>query len=122
MESMQHFIRCFLVTWFLTSSEAQISKLKSSKTITYKPNATQLKVGVILISNNDSPFDIERAGPAMDIAFERVNREILNESFAITQIRHVYGDVCDAATAPGKFFNCFQLFVYFLYSMNKKYF
>ena len=105
MESMQHFIRCFLVTWFLTSSEAQISKLKSSKTITYKPNATQLKVGVILISNNDSPFDIERAGPAMDIAFERVNREILNESFAITQIRHVYGDVCDAATAPGKFFS-----------------
>lgn len=34
-------------------------------------------VGVLMASHLDSPFDLERCGPAVDLALERVNQEFL---------------------------------------------
>lgn len=34
-------------------------------------------VGVLMASHLDSPFDLERCGPAVDLALERVNEEFL---------------------------------------------
>ena len=64
-------------------------------------NVTEFKVGVIIISNSGTPYDIERVGAAVDLAFEKVNAEILNASYRITQIQKRYGPVCDAEKAPG---------------------
>lgn len=36
-----------------------------------------LNVGVLMASHLDSPFDLERCGPAVDLALERVNEEFL---------------------------------------------
>lgn len=38
---------------------------------------TVLNVGVLMASHLDSPFDLERCGPAVDLALERVNKEFL---------------------------------------------
>lgn len=40
---------------------------------------TELNVGVLMASHLDSPFDLERCGPAVDLALERVNKEFLRE-------------------------------------------
>jgi hypothetical protein len=36
-------------------------------------------VGVLMASSLDSPFDLERAGPAVDMALELVNKEFLRQ-------------------------------------------
>lgn len=36
-----------------------------------------LNVGVLMASHLDSPFDLERCGPAVDLALERVNQDFL---------------------------------------------
>jgi hypothetical protein len=36
-------------------------------------------VGVLMASSLDSPFDLERAGPAVDMALELVNKEFLSQ-------------------------------------------
>lgn len=36
-------------------------------------------VGVLMASSLDSPFDLERAGPAVDMALELVNQEFLSQ-------------------------------------------
>ena len=65
-------------------------------------NVTEFKVGVIIISDSGAPYDIKRAGAAIDLAFDKVNREILNGSYSITQIQKKYGPFCNAEKAPGE--------------------
>jgi hypothetical protein len=36
-------------------------------------------VGVLMASSLDSPFDLERAGPAVDMALELVNKQFLSQ-------------------------------------------
>jgi hypothetical protein len=36
-------------------------------------------IGVLMASSLDSPFDLERAGPAVDMALELVNKEFLSQ-------------------------------------------
>jgi len=36
-------------------------------------------VGVLMASSLNSPFDLERAGPAVDMALELVNKEFLSQ-------------------------------------------
>lgn len=38
---------------------------------------TVYKVGVLMASRLDSPFDLERCGPAVDLALEKVNDRFL---------------------------------------------
>ncbi|XP_071559904.1 atrial natriuretic peptide receptor 1 isoform X3 [Temnothorax nylanderi] len=57
-------------------------------------------VGVLMASHLDSPFDLERCGPAVDLALEEVN-EFLNVHNV--QLRKVQGSypTCSGARAPG---------------------
>jgi hypothetical protein len=36
-------------------------------------------IGVLMASSLDSPFDLERAGPAVDMALELINRQFLSQ-------------------------------------------
>jgi atrial natriuretic peptide receptor A len=36
-------------------------------------------VGVLMASSLDSPFDLERAGPAVDMALELINSQFLKQ-------------------------------------------
>lgn len=49
----------------------------SSKATTLDTEMTIFNVGVLMASHLDSPFDLERCGPAVDLALERVNEEFL---------------------------------------------
>ncbi len=64
----------------------------------------EYKVGVIIISDNGSPYDVERTGPAIELAFEKVNSDLLNDSYKLMPIRKIFGPHCDASMAPGKIF------------------
>lgn len=50
----------------ITILEAQISLVKNQEFAVYN-------VGVMMASRLDSPFDLERCGPAVDLALEEVN-------------------------------------------------
>ena len=63
---------------------------------------TVFKIGNILISQSNSPYDMERVGPAIDMGLEKVNREYLNASFRLEKISVTHGKKCDASNAPGK--------------------
>ena len=65
-------------------------------------NVTIFNVGVILISKSGTPYDIERSGAAIEMAFEYVNQEILDSSYMIKPVMRKYGPKCDANTAPGR--------------------
>ena len=64
---------------------------------------TKIKVGVLLISQYGSPYDGERALPAIDMALEKVNNGILNSSYELVMVKRLYGRECSAANAPGNF-------------------
>lgn len=49
----------------------------SPKKTTPDTEMTIFNVGVLMASHLDSPFDLERCGPAVDLALERVNEEFL---------------------------------------------
>lgn len=40
-------------------------------------NKTVYNVGVLMASHLDSPFDLERCGPAVDLALDKVNEQFL---------------------------------------------
>ncbi|CAD7076674.1 unnamed protein product [Hermetia illucens] len=58
-------------------------------------------VGVLMASHLNSPFDLERCGPAVDLALERVNEEFLGAHKI--RLRKVQGSYpsCSGAKAPG---------------------
>ncbi len=63
---------------------------------------TEIKVGVIVISRSGTPYDVGRSGAAIQMAFERVNAELLNDDYKLVKIERHYGPECDAALAPGR--------------------
>ena len=65
-------------------------------------NVTVFRVGVILIEGNESPYDLKRSGAAVTLAFDKVNEDVLNNSYRIVPIMRSYGPMCDANKAPGR--------------------
>ena len=63
---------------------------------------TEIKIGVILINDRDLVYGYHRTAPAIDMAIERVNSEILNGSYRIVPEMRSYGPECDGAVAPGR--------------------
>ena len=64
----------------------------------------EFRVGVILISGHGAPYDVERSGAAVELAFEDVNRKLLNTTrYQLKPIIRTYGPACDASKAPGRF-------------------
>ncbi|ELT87878.1 hypothetical protein CAPTEDRAFT_108671 [Capitella teleta] len=59
-------------------------------------------MGVFLITQEDAPYNVGRAGAAIDIAKERVNSELLTAgTHRLVVLLRTYGPMCDAAKAPG---------------------
>ena len=65
----------------------------------------ELKVGVIIIDGHGAPYDVQRSGAAIQMAFDEVNKNLLNDSYKLVKIERHYGPQCDAETAPGKSMN-----------------
>ena len=71
--------------------------------IHYTQGVTDLYIGVVMIEDAGTPYDIERVGPAIDIAIEKVNSEILNSSFNLRKIERRYGNICSNTRASGTY-------------------
>ncbi|CAG9563814.1 unnamed protein product [Danaus chrysippus] len=64
-------------------------------------NRTIYKVGVLMASRLDSPFDLERCGPAVDLAMEKVNKKFLaHHNVELQKVQGSYPS-CSGAIAPG---------------------
>ena len=69
---------------------------------TVTANKTVFRIGVILINDNESPYDLKRSGAAITLAFDKVNEYVLNGSYRIEPVMRSYGPKCDANEAPGR--------------------
>ena len=76
-------------------------------------STSELKVGVMLVSDAEYPYTMERVGTAIRLAFHSVNAEILNGDYTLVPVERAYDDVCSARNATGK---CCYLFIYLLVS------
>lgn len=74
--------------------------------IMYSHGIKTFKLGVPLIASAGTPYDIERVGPAINIAVQKVNKEILNGSYQLEIIEKPYGAFCSGSQAPGKTLSC----------------
>ncbi|XP_031765770.1 atrial natriuretic peptide receptor 1 [Galleria mellonella] len=62
---------------------------------------TVYKIGVLMASRLDSPFDLERCGPAVDLALEKVNEKFLSHhGIELQKVQGSYPS-CSGAIAPG---------------------
>ncbi|XP_026495452.1 atrial natriuretic peptide receptor 1 [Vanessa tameamea] len=62
---------------------------------------TVYKVGVLMASRLDSPFDLERCGPAVDLALDKVNEKFLaHHNVELQKVQGSYPS-CSGAVAPG---------------------
>ncbi|XP_063831015.1 atrial natriuretic peptide receptor 1-like [Ostrinia nubilalis] len=62
---------------------------------------TVYKVGVLMASRLDSPFDLERCGPAVDLALDKVNdRFLAHHGVQLQKVQGSYPS-CSGAIAPG---------------------
>lgn len=64
----------FLV-WF--SSKGAYYGSSGIQTVSTTDEFRFFNVGVLIASNLDSPFDLERCGPAIDMAMEEINEKFL---------------------------------------------
>ncbi|KAK2153540.1 hypothetical protein LSH36_293g01000 [Paralvinella palmiformis] len=64
-------------------------------------NVTYIRVGIILGTGNDSPYDLERSGAAIDLAVDRVNTEILNDRYKIQTVKRTFSGGCDVTQSTG---------------------
>ncbi|KAK6973754.1 Nitrogen permease reactivator protein, partial [Biomphalaria glabrata] len=61
-------------------------------------NVTDIKIGVLLISDINVPYSIQRTGPAIHIAVEKVNQNLV-EGYRLVTVIRVYDNLCDARYA-----------------------
>ena len=90
------FIVLFVINWQVDSNAAVTHATVGDDGV------TEFRVGVILINGHGAPYDKIRSAPAIDMAFDMVNREILNSSYRLVKVDREYGPRCDANVAPGK--------------------
>ncbi|XP_046753258.1 atrial natriuretic peptide receptor 2-like [Diprion similis] len=57
-------------------------------------------VGVLMASHLDSPFDLERCGPAVDLALAEVNEFLTGHNVQLQKVQGSYPS-CSGARAPG---------------------
>ncbi|XP_026810639.1 atrial natriuretic peptide receptor 1-like [Rhopalosiphum maidis] len=61
----------------------------------------EYKVGVLMTTKLDSPFDLERCGPAVDLALDMVNKKFLaHHRVRLKKVESSY-PTCSGAQAPG---------------------
>lgn len=60
-----------------TSETESVARIQRSNPDLENNNFTEYNVGVLMASHLDSPFDLERCGPAVDMALEEINERFL---------------------------------------------
>ncbi|XP_052896080.1 atrial natriuretic peptide receptor 1 [Anopheles moucheti] len=64
-------------------------------------NYTVYHVGVLMASHLDSPFDLERCGPAIDLALELVNHSLMKiHNVRLNKVQKSYA-TCSGSKSPG---------------------
>uniref|UniRef100_A0A182MJD1 Receptor ligand binding region domain-containing protein n=1 Tax=Anopheles culicifacies TaxID=139723 RepID=A0A182MJD1_9DIPT len=64
-------------------------------------NYTVYYVGVLMASHLDSPFDLERCGPAIDLALELVNQSLMKmHNVRLSKVQRSYA-TCSGSKSPG---------------------
>uniref|UniRef100_A0A8W7PBS2 Receptor ligand binding region domain-containing protein n=1 Tax=Anopheles coluzzii TaxID=1518534 RepID=A0A8W7PBS2_ANOCL len=64
-------------------------------------NYTVYHVGVLMASHLDSPFDLERCGPAIDLALELVNQSLMKvHNVRLSKVQRSYA-TCSGSKSPG---------------------
>uniref|UniRef100_A0A182QDM9 Receptor ligand binding region domain-containing protein n=1 Tax=Anopheles farauti TaxID=69004 RepID=A0A182QDM9_9DIPT len=64
-------------------------------------NYTVYYVGVLMASHLDSPFDLERCGPAIDLALELVNQSLMKmHNVRLSKVQRSYAS-CSGSKSPG---------------------
>ncbi|KOB76321.1 Guanylate cyclase [Operophtera brumata] len=62
---------------------------------------TVYNIGVLMASRLESPFDLERCGPAVDLALDKVNEKFLaHHGVELQKVQGSY-PTCSGALAPG---------------------
>ncbi|XP_039314266.1 atrial natriuretic peptide receptor 1 isoform X2 [Solenopsis invicta] len=79
---------------------SQVSWLVSVPRVDYGNPLRTYNVGVLMASHLDSPFDLERCGPAVDLALEEVNEFLKVHSVQLRKVQGSYPS-CSGARAPG---------------------
>lgn len=63
---------------------------------------TKFRMGLVIMSGANVPFDLKRIGAAIQIGINTVHNEILNSSYSIEVLDRPYGWICNTANAAGK--------------------
>ncbi|XP_055856918.1 atrial natriuretic peptide receptor 1 [Episyrphus balteatus] len=80
-------------SWRITKRELSSDYEDAGMTVFY--------VGVLMASHLDSPFDLERCGPAVDLALDAINEEFLKpHNITLRKVQASYPS-CSGARAPG---------------------
>lgn len=66
---MKKSIVWLLITWFFFQRNLTSSRMVE--------DVKYYNVGVLMVSHLNSPFDLERCGPAVDMALEEINEKFL---------------------------------------------
>ncbi|XP_012220390.1 atrial natriuretic peptide receptor 1 isoform X3 [Linepithema humile] len=79
---------------------SQVSWLVSVPRVDYGNSLRIYNVGVLMASHLDSPFDLERCGPAVDLALAEVNDFLSVHNVQLHKVQGSYPS-CSGARAPG---------------------
>lgn len=69
--------RMMLTTGWAVSAWLLLQLLQPPLTVQAAAGFVEYKVGVLMTTKLDSPFDLERCGPAVDLALDMVNKKFL---------------------------------------------
>lgn len=73
------FVRLVVYLFALCCMSVSCMKLGNNVPVKNLKNFQYYNVGVLMASQLDSPFDLERCGPAVDLALEEVNERFLSQ-------------------------------------------
>ncbi|XP_011301203.1 atrial natriuretic peptide receptor 1 [Fopius arisanus] len=86
----------YLILWLFANIDATIPRKISARETSIKT----YNVGVLMASHLDSPFDLERCGPAVDLALAEVNEFLIVHNVQLRKVQASYPS-CSGARAPG---------------------
>ncbi|XP_046602850.1 atrial natriuretic peptide receptor 1 [Neodiprion virginianus] len=90
---------CVAIVTFAVCFASRILLAMTMISVLQTPMQTY-NVGVLMASHLDSPFDLERCGPAVDLALAEVNEFLTGHNVQLQKVQGSYPS-CSGARAPG---------------------
>ncbi|XP_063976450.1 atrial natriuretic peptide receptor 1 isoform X2 [Diachasmimorpha longicaudata] len=100
MKKMWECCWCNFFYSFLCFAVIQSDATVSRKIAARETSIKTYNVGVLMASHLDSPFDLERCGPAVDLALAEVNEFLRLRNVQLRKVQASYPS-CSGARAPG---------------------